>query len=170
MDFIDIFEKIIKMKDFFIMEKTIKINVITIDGKRITKSIFNQLNVSSPFTHDINGYSFNGEKILGYVSDKGYWLIYAENEKIYRYNLSRMFAIAQLSSTSDYSRLKELFHLYGYFGDNIINEDYKHFNEIGIWNYSLGKVLNKDILQKVENLILDAHNWKTEILNHQIFI
>ncbi|WP_294302523.1 hypothetical protein [uncultured Chryseobacterium sp.] len=158
------------MKDFFTREITIKINVITIDGKKITKSIFNQLNVKSPFTHDINGYSFNGEKILGYVIDKGYWLIHAENEKLYRYNLTRMFAIAQLSSKSDYSRLKELFHLYGYFGDNIINDDYKHFDEIGIWNYSLERVLNKDILNKIGNLILDANNWKTEILNHQIFI
>ena len=159
------------MKDFFTTETTVKINVATIDGKKITKSIFNQINSKSPFNFDKEkGYIFEGEKILGYVFDKEYWLLWIEENKVFKTNLNRIFKIANLSSSSYFSSVTDLFNPLSYFGSEYLKENFKEFDDYYIAQQKNSDVLVDSALEKLKKYVLNAREWKTEILNHQIFL
>lgn len=159
------------MKDFFTTETTVKINVATIDGKKITKSIFNQINSKSPFNFDKEkGYIFEGEKILGYVFDKEYWLLWIEENKVFKTNLNRIFKIANLSSSSYFSSVTDLFNPLLYFGSEYLKENFKEFDDYYIAQQKNSDVLVDSALEKLKKYVLNAREWKTEILNHQIFL
>lgn len=162
------------MKDFFTTETTVKINVATIDGKKITKSIFNQINTKSPFNFDKDkGYIFEGGKILGYVFDKEYWLLWVEDDKIYKSNLGTLFKMANLTSSSKYSTLKSLFNnMIYYFGEEYLNSQFDDisYEEYYLGTYEISQVLSKEAGEKLKAIVLNSRNWKLEILNHQIFL
>lgn len=159
------------MKDFFTTETTVKINVATIDGKKITKSIFNQINTKSPFNFDKEkGYIFEGGKILGYVFDKEYWLLWVEDDKIYKTNLDRLFKMANLSSSSYFSSVRDLLNPNLYFGSEYLKEDFEDFENYSLNNYKSSEILTETALEKLKTYVLKAREWRTEILNHQIFL
>lgn len=159
------------MKDFFTIETTVKINVATIDGKKITKSIFNQINTKSPFNFDKEkGYIFEGGKILGYVFDKAYWLLWVEDDKILKTNLNRMFKIANLSSSSNFSSVTDIFNPLVYFGNDYLKEDFREFDDYYLAQQKNSDVLVDSVLEKLKIYVLNAREWRTEILNHQIFL
>ena len=52
-------------KKLFAEQSTIQINVMKVDGKRLTKSLMDQIAIDFPFDLE---YLFTGEKVFGYVA------------------------------------------------------------------------------------------------------
>lgn len=69
------------MENIFADNTSVSMTIAKIDNKKITKTIFNQLNIWNPFKAQ---FIFTGDKILGYVNSNGIWIIYIINDKIFK--------------------------------------------------------------------------------------
>ena len=87
------------IKELFTKTTTVNISVVKINNKNLTKSIFNQLNISSPFDRLYN--LKDNVKFLGYVNDKTKWMIWTDEVNLFRYELKELFAIRYLDLNSD---------------------------------------------------------------------
>ena len=63
-------------KDLKIKTVDVQIKVVTVDGKKMTKSVFTQILYSPCF--DKEGL-FKGDEILGFVKQDTKWLIWVQN-------------------------------------------------------------------------------------------
>ncbi|WP_136468997.1 hypothetical protein [Flagellimonas onchidii] len=145
----------------FTNETTIKISVVKLDNKKMTKGIFNQLHISSPFD---KLYNLKEEvQILGYVNEKDKWVIWSNKQRLYKYEIYNFSPLIDLDLNKD--KIKDLYHIYPsenirslYFGD-----EHYSFEEI---SSVLDKKEQYEILDKQEILL----RLRNEILNRQIFL
>ncbi|MDR6459262.1 aspartate carbamoyltransferase regulatory subunit [Chryseobacterium vietnamense] len=87
------------IKELFTKTTTVNISVVKINNKNLTKSIFNQLNISSPFDRLYN--LKNNVKFLGYVNDKTKWMIWTDEVNLFRFELKEFFTIRHLDLNRD---------------------------------------------------------------------
>ena len=136
----------------------VSIQVITIDNKRMTKSIFNQIQKENCFDRN---YYFLGNDILGYVFDKDQkWLLWVKHSELRKYSLKNIEQLSKVECKKDnnefyveteYSR--DRLKLLGvYFHDKIGNKHY--FSE------------DQDPVTKIKN----AKSFLNQIENKQLFI
>ena len=92
----------------FTKESTIKISVISINDKKITKSIFNQLNIKNPFDKHIN--LLENVLFLGYINDKTKWIIWKDNDFLYKYELKHLLQIKWIDVNRN--TIKDLLEIY----------------------------------------------------------
>lgn len=87
------------IKELFTKTTTVNISVVKINNKNLTKSIFNQLNISSPFDRLYN--LKDNVKFLGYVNDKTKWIIWSDENNLFRYELKELSPIVYLNLDQD---------------------------------------------------------------------
>jgi hypothetical protein len=96
------------LDNLFTKETTIKVSVVTLDNKKLTKSIFNQLQVKKPFDKLYN--IFDGVKFLGYVNDKKNYAVFTFNDKIYKCEMVEFQALKYIDLHKDL--IKTLYRVY----------------------------------------------------------
>lgn len=85
---------------------TIEIKVIRVDGHKMTKATFRQIEVE----HEIGtGKEIEHDSILGWVNDDGFWIIYSRAGKLYKRNVTKFKLYdSRLSEDQQYIRLKQI--------------------------------------------------------------
>ena len=167
------------LQDKFAEHCTIKINVVTIDGKRLTKSMFDQLEERDPFNFE---YSFKSDKIFGYVnvkneSKQGYnkVIIFEKNGKLYKYNTLPVYIVSISSLQSRYKNLEKYLDYINLFQGNIDGALKAEYTDVHN-NYKspdfeiLEDVLNEDGKAIVLRTMMNAGAFMTEVEKHQILI
>lgn len=176
-------------KNIFADQSTIQINVMKIDGRRLTKSIMDQLSMDFPFDQN---YLFTGEKVFGYVAmdvvvSKNpikivpYWGVAQVEGKLVRFNADKIKKIASinlnipLNYSSDESLVLEIFRRLRLQDKDIykakyINE-YDQYDEYSINNNdTFNSILNDIAFDKLLFVIRNANSFMSELREHQIII
>lgn len=156
------------IQELFTKETTIKVSVVTLDGKKMTKSIFNQLHHVKPFDNLYN--IIEGVKFLGYINEKERFVIFTLNNKIYYYRLEAFLALQYIDLNK--STIEDLYRVYPSeevkrlhnFNPKKENdsEDYRQFQISQVFSVN-GQY---EFIEKAENL----KKIRNEILKRQIFL
>mgnify|MGYP000881306201 CR=1 FL=1 len=154
------------VEKLFTKQTTIKISVVTIDNKKLSKSIVNQLNVSSPFDKLYN--LKENAKFLGYINDKSKWIIWTNDEFIFKYELKLIYPIARINL--DKNTLSDLIDIYP---SDIVKSRYAFENEYG--DFENRELQISNALDKKDQYILierieEVQKIITEILKRQILL
>lgn len=150
----------------FTKETTVKISVVKIDNKKLTKSIFNQLNKVSPFDSNYN--LKENVKFFGYINDKTTWIIWGDDEFIYKYEMMKSYpflrinldrgTISELKKVYDSEEVKKLY--------NQKDDEFGYlYRDEQISSVLISNEQNEIISKK--ELVTDIFN---KILERQIFI
>ncbi|HAE66501.1 hypothetical protein [Sphingobacterium multivorum] len=79
------------MLDFTLQSLNITINQVSIGNKKLTKTIFNQIEFRDPFDENID---FIGDSIIGYVKDKdSRFLLWVKEGKLRKTNLNKYYLL-----------------------------------------------------------------------------
>lgn len=164
-------------KIIFSDKSSIKITVMNIDGKKLTKSLLNQL--PNHFLFD-DQFNFTGDKIFGcvYIGAKtkdtiGSYVIVGEvNGKIVKFGDYRLAKVAQLTPNS---RLVD-FSLYSI--KKIIGDDrelYVDYKEERNHYFPVdNNIIKNNLTQEAQNslfsIVEKVKKMYKEILDHQIFV
>lgn len=81
-------------KKHFSEKQTVTISVAKMENQKITKSIFSQIPESRRIKYPFN---FNGIHILGYVNDKGMWVLYTSDNILYKSSIVPMISLINKS-------------------------------------------------------------------------
>lgn len=169
-------------KELFTDQSTIKISVMTIDGKKLTKSLVDQLPTHFPFDKQ---YNFTGDKFFGFVkvgkatpSNPGAqninFVIFEKGGKLYKFSLHNLIQMTKYRADTlirDFSirALKEML------GDN---PEYFNYDRIDStkWqsNFEFDHTIESSLtplgLEKFNEIIDNMKSLYFEIHDHQIFI
>ncbi len=96
------------VEKLFPKETNVKISIVKIDNKKLTKGIFNQLNRISPFDRYYN--LKEKAKLFGYVNDKGKWIIWSDNEFICKYEMKEIYPFLRINIDRD--KIEDLIKVY----------------------------------------------------------
>jgi hypothetical protein len=154
------------IEKLFSKEVTVKISVLTIENKKITKSIFNQLNYSLPFDNLFNLKS--NVKFLGYINDKLKYVIWTNNEFIYKCELKEFYPIARLNLDGDL--IRDLIEIYP---SETVKSLYHYLNDYSIYEYrdlQISSVLEKKEQYSIIDRKEEIQKIITEILKRQILL
>jgi hypothetical protein len=150
----------------FAKETSIKLSVVKIENKKLTKGIFNQLNRKSPFDKLYN--LKENVKFLGYVNDKTKCLLWSNKDFIYKYDIKDFFPFLRIDLNKN-----TIDDLYEVFPSEEVNSLHNFKNENGYYEYQeleISCVLEKntqyEILEKKETVDKIVE----ELLKRQIFI
>lgn len=150
----------------FEKEVTVKVSVVKIDNKKLTKSIFNQLHYSSPFDSLFN--LKENVKFLGYVNDDFRYLIWTNGEFIFKCNLNEFTKFRKIDLNKN-----TISDLHEVFPSEKVESLFLVKNEIGFNEYQdlqitqvLGPKYQSEILDKQENV----EKIIKELLKRQIFV
>jgi hypothetical protein len=154
------------IEKLFTKETTIKINIVKIDNKKITKSVFNQINRSSPFDQLYN--LKENIKFLGYINDKTKWIIWTNNEFLFKYEIKEIYQMSRINLHKN--TIEELQKIYP---SEKVKSLYSQKNEFDHFEYKDIEISNVlDIKEQSE--ILDKKEMVekiiSEILKRQIFL
>lgn len=156
------------IQNLFTNETTIKVSVVTLDNKRLTKSIYNQLHYKKPFDklYNIN----DGVQFLGYVHDKGQFVVFKEKSKLYVCNLDAFRVLRDIDldkNTIEYLYKvypsDEVEQLYRFNSKNDMEKDNYRDMQISQVFSIKGQYEFIDKAEKLQNLI-------NEIFKRQIFL
>ncbi|AQW97447.1 hypothetical protein M2T70_12965 [Elizabethkingia anophelis] len=170
-----------KLENIFTKESTVKINVITLENRKLTKSLLEQIDYKFPFSRK---YELICDKIFGYVkisnsdNSKGFIriVIGEMNGKLFKFPTSRL---EQLCSIGQYDKvilsqnILDINTILEY-PENFINDtqyltDGKiNYNEIGEVTYN--DLFNDEGLAKIFGTILDVNEFLEELGEHQVYI
>ncbi|EKT3967372.1 hypothetical protein NTJ12_002460 [Flavobacterium psychrophilum] len=145
------------IENLFSKEVTVKISIVNIENKKLTKSIFNQLNISLPFDSLFN--LKQNVKFLGYINDKGKWIIWSNNEYIYKCELKNIYPMARLNLNRD--KIRDLIEIYP---SELVKSLYHFMNESSFFEYrdtEISSVLDK----KEQYIIIERQEEVREIIN-----
>lgn len=150
----------------FEKETMIKISIVKIDNKKLTKGIFNQINRKSPFDELYN--LEQNVKFLGYVNDKSKCLIWIDGELLYKYEIKNLYPFLRIDLNK--STITDLLEV---FPSEKVESIHSFKNDIGIHEYQdieISCVLDKkeqyNIIEKKENI----KEIVEELLKRQIFL
>jgi hypothetical protein len=147
-----------KIENLFTENTTINITVLKINNKNFTKSIFNQLHLSSPFT---KLYELKEDlKILGYVNDKTRWVIWTDNEFLYKYDIKKFYPLLKLEI--NICEIGTLLDIYP-------SEDVRLLSE-NLENYDLANILNEEEKKVINNKKETVEKILKEVVKRQIFL
>jgi hypothetical protein len=97
-------------KDLSIKTVAVEIKVMTVDGKRMTKSVFDQIPESDPFDEDFE--LKPSVQVMGYVLKQNNWsagpdriILFSENGQLKKYNAWRVFSSYEEAAEAGFFRL-----------------------------------------------------------------
>ncbi|MGJ1366774.1 hypothetical protein [Sphingobacterium spiritivorum] len=87
------------MSEFTLQPLNITINQVSIGNKKLTKTIFNQIEEKGCFTRDLD---FVGDTIIGYINDRNNrYLLWSKNGKLRRTNISLYYKLERDPSCAE---------------------------------------------------------------------
>lgn len=89
-------KQIMDFKSYFSDKPTVDISVVKISGKRLTKSVLNQILITDDM---MPGFDFNDVKIIGYVNDSAQWAILVIDGQLFKSNMKELLKIIKLQTT-----------------------------------------------------------------------
>lgn len=144
-------------------EEIVKIQTLTIGGRRMTKSVFNQIVETNPFDSRLN---FSFDRIVGFVNDpKCRWLLLIKNGQIRKYSLS---PLGQLSGIYEFSRISDFKNIKRALGLEIYEMEETYERDYGT-NYAKDFYSPED-WNRILELVEKSKSFFRSIENHQIFI
>lgn len=166
-----------KYEDYFQDQSTIQINVMKVNGRKLTKSLIDQFKSEWPFDPLMN---FTGEKIFGYVKLKTEGrkaldriIIAQKDGKLVRYSWDKAREISHITGKSKLSDLNNNASstMRALFGD----EEYRKLIQHGYHNeyqqlYQMEDVLDEGAMKMLIEIADKAKNFLQELEEHQILI
>lgn len=150
----------------FEKEATIKISVVKIENKKLTKGIFNQINWQSPFDKFYN--LKENVKFLGYVNDNFKCLVWTNGDSLYKYRIKDFYPFRSIDLNKN--TINELIEI---FPSDQVESLHSFKNEMGIYEYQelqISCVLDVKeqyvIIEKKENV----EKIIKELLKRQIYL
>ncbi len=153
-------------KILFEDQTSIKLAVVKLDGKRLTKSTIDQLNVKLPFDPLLN---FTGDKIFGYVNfpkSKGGWVAIAQVDgKLVKFQTLRILWTSMINENSNfdnvYNDLSRTFKL-------LFNEKYNKLHQEE--TAKLSDIMEQNDLNALLEIRDKAKDFIEKLADHQIII
>ena len=145
-------------KNLQIQTVTVSINVITVSGKKMTISVFNQIQNEDCFDEKFN---FLGDNIFGYVIDKDQdvCIVYTKNNQLRKWWLNQFFKFIEIDFDN------EIFGRHETFFKQVFNVP--HY--IGYWD-KIKLFFSEDEILTVKNLQENAKSFWHSLKDNQIFI
>lgn len=139
-------------KSKFSEQPTVDINVVKLKGRKVTKSILNQIEVTKSYRPDSE--FFNNAKILGYVSSNEQfpWMLIEKEGRLLKSSLQLLLDIIRAKTVSDVYNFVDI-----EIGEDVDMDD--HFSK-----------LPEDAYKEFQKLQDQAHYQLTVLKNHQIYI
>ena len=144
-------KKYMDFENLFTEKTTINISVVKLNAQKINKTVFNQLLIFSPFN---NIFDLRPNiKVLGYVNDKMRWVLWIQDNSIFKYPIKELKEFAFFDI--EYGKTEEFIELYPE-------------NKLSFFNRS-NDDWDDEISSDRLNLIL-TNEEKTEILAKQDYV
>lgn len=140
-------------KKYFSESQTITVSVAKLGNQKVTKSIFNQIPIGRRIKYP---FEFEGINILGYVNDGDHWVIYTENELLYRGNLREISKI--LNTRKENQTIGSI----TYYMDIANPENYDDYDTL--------IMLPKDEQAQFQAILDRMRLFYTSLKNHQIYL
>ena len=167
-------------KNIFADQSTIQINVMKIDGKRLTKSLIDQMPHTFPFDKQ---YNFIGEKIFGYAKTGKlnsseprvrnlYTIIAQIDGKLVSFNEWRLYDIVNIKPTTpirDFS-IRALKEILGDQPEYFVEKAPRTFLREMTEEYTIENSLTEEGKVKLFAIVEKVKSLYDEIFNHQIYI
>ncbi|SEV97255.1 hypothetical protein [Kaistella antarctica] len=170
-------------KIIFANQSTIQINIMKVDGIKLSKSLIEQIPVAFPFD---NEYNFKGDKIFGFAktgksnpsNPNGRWIysvICEKDGKLIKFDIGRLISIINVKPKTmldDFSirAVKEMIgddsSLFNIEENSLDGVQYNRNSS----DYNMEKLLTKDGNNKFFGIINKVKSFYLELQNHQIYI
>jgi hypothetical protein len=128
-------------------EEIIKIKTLTVGGRRMTKSVFNQVISLSPFDSEL---TFTGDKVIGYVYEQqSRWLLFIKDGQLRKYILDNILQLINVGKSTKYKDFQSLADRlrFGHLQTNFDHEDdwnkERKFANESYSEETWGKILNR---------------------------
>ncbi len=156
------------IENLFTEKTTINISVVKLHKQKINKTIFNQLLIYSPFTEDFH--LRRQVKFFGFVNEKVKWMLWTDDESIYKYEMKRAAKFAYLNL--DDEKLDEFKKIYPirqirYFKES---HDEDHYNEYDNDRTIVSAILNEEEKLEIEKKQVIIRRILDELNERQIFL
>lgn len=160
-----------KNESIFHPQSEIKISVLKIDNKRLTKSLLDQIETQWPFDDQLN---LTAEKVFGFVKIKKkdapsfHHIVVAEKDgKLLKFNTERLMSLSRIQGETPYGFLHNNYRrlLTSLFGDNVLDSlDLEEDVPLRISD------LPEDQIREISGIIEKVDKFLNELKNHHIFI
>lgn len=146
-------------KELKIMTATVTIQLITVDGKKMTKSVFNQIQDDNCFDKNMN---FTGDSFLGYIIDSGKVLLWIKNGELRKTHLGFIERMAYLdfkeARVLDVSKICQL-----------CNITYPDKNSQKVWS-KLESYFDKEQISSLEKIKKISKDFLEKLSGNQLYI
>jgi hypothetical protein len=149
-----------KFKELLTESTTINVSVVKMDNRKITKSVFNQIQIKCFYDRDYK--ILKDIKILGYLIDKERWLIWTNGRNYFKYPLKYVVDISQIDVEYSTSQLKK-------FKRTAFKYKHLHDEDLFIEHSTIREALVQEDLNKVVNTIKYLKKFLEDIEDHQIW-
>lgn len=168
---------IMENKNIFQSQSEIKINVLKVDNKKLTRSLVEQFRNENPFDAELN---FVGDKIFGYIlvnrpanNGKDRIIIAQKNGKLIKYSWIKILGLSYIESESSWNDVRNNHKntLKSLFGEEKLKQYENEYNRLEEYDYpKLNEIIDEDDLNKLLNIKNKANKFLEELDNHQIYI
>ncbi|MCW3168927.1 hypothetical protein OMO38_10375 [Chryseobacterium sp. 09-1422] len=169
------------IKDKFHDQSTIKITVLKIDGKKLTKSNIEQFNEYQIFD---DNYNLRYDKIFGYVKMPirvngkfySYWMIGEKNGKIAKCSFdnylrrSNLDLETEVSTNRKYDIARLLANVKHYIKADYLDEDGEFYEKNVPAGILYREIIKDEILTTFESNLIKLKDFINELKEHQIII
>lgn len=168
------------IKEIFAEQSTIQITVMKVDGKKLTKSLIEQMPHTFPFDKQ---YNFIGEKIFGYAKTGKYnpasprvrniYTIIAQKDgKLVSFNESLLFDIVMLKPTTSIREfsIRAITEMIGDQPEYFVDKTQRSFFDEFTGEHNIENNLTEEGKKKLFAIVEKLKPIYEELFNHQIFI
>ncbi|MGK4568199.1 hypothetical protein [Flavobacterium sp. 3HN19-14] len=154
------------IEQLFTEEATIKISVLKIDNKKISKSVFNQLHIRSPFDKLYN--LKENVKFFGYINDKERWIIWSNGEFLSKYEINELFPILRIDLDKD--TIKDLVKVFPSEQAQSLNSCRNEFGILEYQDIQISSVLDRNEQYEIQDEKDVINKILKTVLTKQIFL
>lgn len=163
--------------NIFHSQSEIKVSILKVDNKKLTKSLVEQFKNENPFDAEFN---FVGEKIFGYIlinrpgnNGKDRIIIAQKDGKLVKFSWANALSLSYVNSESNWNDVRNNHNstLKSLFGEEKNKEYENKYQKLEEYDLSkLNKIIEEDDLDKLFRVKDKAHKFLEELNNHQIYI
>lgn len=158
-------------ESIFHPQSEIRISVLKIDNKKLTKSLLDQIDREWPFDDQLN---LTADKVFGFVKIKKpdapsmRHIVVAEKDgRLLKFDAEKLYSLARMTKQTQYTFLDNNYSklLKSLFGDDVIKNDYSiEFSVMSIGD------LPEDQQSMIFSVVEKVRNFLIELDDHHIFI
>lgn len=159
-------------KDIFTKETTITVQIMKVDGRKLTASLVQQFRRRSPFD---NLYNFIGKHIYGYVTIKidkefGKMIIGQDEEGFIKFPEKNLRAISHITENSNWHQVKSILNLRAILNDDDVLSRYSEKEYYPNEKQPLSDFTSKEEQSKIFEIRDKVAVFLKELDKHQILI